>query len=131
MQELGGVVTITKKFDFCYGHRLPDYNGKCVNQHGHNSTLEVTIKDGHCLATYPGMVMDFSDLKKVVNDLIVEELDHKYLNDLPEFKDKAPTAENIVRWIVRRLSADDSPLKFCLMRVRVYETPDSYAEWNA
>lgn len=34
----GGIVTITKKFDFCYGHCLPGYNGKCVNQHGHNST---------------------------------------------------------------------------------------------
>lgn len=126
-----GKVTITKKFEFCYGHHLPAYSGKCQHVHGHNSTLEIEIDNHHNVTTYPGMVMDFGDLKLVVKDRIVEYLDHKDLNSLPEFKDKAPTAENIVGWIVKNLTSPDSPLQYCLVRVRVYETPDSYAEWNA
>jgi 6-pyruvoyltetrahydropterin/6-carboxytetrahydropterin synthase len=126
-----GKVTITKKFEFCYGHYLPEYNGKCANAHGHNSTLEIEVDGHNSVNTYQGMVMDFGDLKKIVKERIVDYLDHKNLNDLPEFFDVAPTAENIVSFIVENLSQEDSPLKFCLVRVRVYETPDSYAEWHA
>lgn len=126
-----GTITITKKFEFCYGHFLPSYDGKCANFHGHNSTLEVEVNDHNKVNTYNGMVMDFGDLKKIVKEKIIDVLDHKNLNDLPMFASAAPTAENIVTWIVRELTHEDSPLRFCLVRVRVYETPDSYAEWNA
>ena len=126
-----GKITITKKFDFCYGHHLPDYSGKCKNVHGHNSTLEIEIDNHHNVETYPGMVMDFGDLKKIVKEQIIDYLDHKNLNDLTEFQNQPPTAENIVAMIVAILTNDFSPLQYCLVRVRVYETPDSYAEWNA
>ena len=126
-----GKITITKKFEFCYGHFLPAYEGKCANFHGHNSTLEVEVDDHNKVNNYDGMVMDFGDLKKIVKEKIVDVLDHKNLNDLPMFASVAPTAENIVQWVVRELTHEDSPLRFCLVRVRVYETPDSYAEWNA
>jgi len=126
-----GKITITKKFDFCYGHRLPHYNGKCVNFHGHNSCLEIEIDNHHTVETYSGMVMDFNDIKKIVKERIIEELDHKNLNDLPQFEFITPTAENIVDWIVKNLLAINSPLQYCLVRVRLYETADSYAEWKA
>lgn len=126
-----GKTTITKKFEFCYGHCLPGHKGKCKNFHGHNSTLEVEIDQTHRVETYQGMVMDFGDLKNIVKERIVDVLDHKYLNELPQFAVVNPTAENIVDWIVKELLGIDSPLQYCLIRVRVYETPDSYAEWKA
>lgn len=126
-----GMVTITKKFDFCYGHFLPNYQGKCATQHGHNSTLEIEIDSHHNVNTYAGMVMDFGDLKSIVKDLVIDKLDHKNLNDFPEFALTAPTAENIVSWVVQTLTSPESPLKFCLVRVRVYETANSYSEWRA
>lgn len=126
-----GKITITKKFDFCYGHFLPGYEGKCKHQHGHNSCLEVEIDSHHNVETYDGMVMDFGDLKSIVKDIIVEKIDHQNLNDLEPFKDANPTAENIVAWIVSVLTSESSPLRYCLIRVRVYETPDSYSEWKA
>lgn len=126
-----GKITITKKFEFCYGHHLPEYSGKCVNAHGHNSTLEIEIDNHHKVETYPGMVMDFGDLKKIVKEQIIDYLDHRDLNTLTEFQNQPPTAENIVQMIVGILTNAFSPLQYCLVRVRVYETPDSYAEWNA
>ncbi|MDY0215093.1 MAG: 6-carboxytetrahydropterin synthase [Bacilli bacterium] len=126
-----GKITITKRFEFCYGHHLPGYSGKCVNAHGHNSTLEIEIDNHHNVTTYPGMVMDFGDLKKIVKEQIIDYLDHKDLNTLTEFQNQPPTAENIVEMIVGILTNAFSPLQYCLVRVRVYETPDSYAEWNA
>lgn len=126
-----GKVTITKRFEFCYGHFLPDYKGKCATQHGHNSTLEIEIDSHHNVCTYPGMIMDFGDLKSIVKDLVIDKLDHKNLNEFPEFALTAPTAENIVNWVVHTLTSPESPLQFCLTRVRVYETADSYAEWRA
>ena len=127
-----GKTTITKKFEFCYGHCLPGHKGKCKFQHGHNSCLEIEIDNHHGVDTYKSMIMDFADLKAIVKDRIIDYLDHKNLNDLPEFQDKAPTAENIVDWIVFNLAQSvGSPLEFCLVRVRLYETPDSYAEWKA
>ena len=118
------MLTVTKKFDFCYGHSLPDYNGKCRNQHGHNSTLEIEIGSKHPLPVdYDGMIIDFGNIKTIVNREIIDALDHRYLNDII----RVPTAENIVRWIVEILSGI---FKDGLIRVRLYETNDSYAEWK-
>ena len=71
------MLTVTKQFDFCYGHHLPDYAGLCCEQHGHNSILEVEVgnssKSGY---TAPdGMIADFSYVKAVVTMLIVKKLD--------------------------------------------------------
>lgn len=125
-KEFDGI-TVTKCFDFCYGHHLPDYKGKCSEHHGHNSRMEVEVGPLDGGDHYPGMIMDFTQIKAIVNGLI-DVVDHKNLNDLPQFADRPPTAENIVAWFVRRLKA--TPLSTGLVRVRISETPDSWAEWR-
>jgi len=117
------MLSVTKRFEFCYGHRLPYHDGKCSNQHGHNAVLEIEV-EGKVIeeGSKRGMIVDFGDLKKIVQDKVVERLDHQSLND--SFVN--PTAESIVAWIHDRLK-DILP---GLVRIRFYETPDSYCEWK-
>lgn len=117
-------ISVTKKFQFCYGHFLKNYEGLCRNYHGHNSNLEVEIS-GIKNADYPNMIIDFSNLKKIVKREVVDVLDHQFLNVVLDTD--YPTIEYITEWIVRRLK-----LIFGnnLIRVRVTETDDSRAEWK-
>lgn len=126
------MLSVTKKFSFCYGHRLPGYSGKCRNYHGHNSNVEVEIVRTGPMTNiilkddYPGMVMDFSELKQLVEP-VIEQLDHKDLNEVLDERFLPPTAEHIAlymwRQIVLRL-----PVTYRLVRLRVSETDDSFAE---
>lgn len=131
--------TITKRFNFCYGHYLPNHPGKCKNQHGHNAELEVTvtrIRGGVHVKT--GMVMDFGDLKQVVSP-ILEILDHQYLNVLDRQKITSdnvisatrlvelPTAEHIARYIFEEIG-DRLPDNVVVEKIRLSETPDSWVE---
>jgi 6-pyruvoyltetrahydropterin/6-carboxytetrahydropterin synthase len=121
------MLSVTKKFDFCYGHCLPGHKGKCKNTHGHNSTLEVELVSTETtdkMNIYDGMIIDFGDLKNLVKETIIDRLDHQYLNEILEVN---PTAENLVKWTVRELQ---NVFGKSLVRVRIYETPDSYAEWR-
>lgn len=116
-------VFVTKHFDFCYGHFLPKYDGKCAQHHGHNAALKVTVSnDGHH-PDYPGMVLDFSKLKKIVQPL-VNQLDHHFLNEILM---ETPTAENIAVWFFDNISKE-LPFGVVLEKVAVSETPDSWAE---
>ena len=129
MKIHSGELSITKTFSFCYAHKLPKYKGKCANIHGHSGILEVAVKAApKDTIVYNGMIMDFGDLKTIIQEQIVDVLDHKYLNeDIAHFKDINPTAENIVEWIVCQLG----PIfEEGLARIRFYETPTSYAEWK-
>lgn len=117
------MLTVTKKFSFCYGHYLPDYDGKCKHYHGHNSEVEVEVGEVESLE-YPGMIMDFSKIKKIVSP-IIEMLDHRFLNDLIF---GPPTAENIVLFFVQELK--ETEIGPGLVRVRITETPTSWAEWR-
>lgn len=122
------MLTVTKKFSFCYGHRLPAYQGKCVNYHGHNSEVEVEFTNHlEMPKEYPGMIADFSKIKKIVGD-ILEQLDHKDLNAIKDFVAPPPTAENITVWLVDKIK--QTPLGPGLVRVRMTETPTSWAEWR-
>jgi 6-pyruvoyl-tetrahydropterin synthase len=77
---------------------------------------------------YEGMVIDFGLLKKVVEDTFLSEADHKYLNDVYGFDaDTPPTAENTVGVVVAIL---EPIFGAGLVRVRMYETPNSFAEWK-
>ncbi|MFA6423569.1 MAG: 6-carboxytetrahydropterin synthase QueD [Patescibacteria group bacterium] len=109
---------VTKSFYFESAHKLEDYDGKCKNLHGHSYRLEVTIEGK---VNENGMVMDFSKLKKIVNEQIIDKLDHSYSNDII----KIPTAENTLIYIWSKLKT-----KLPLYELKLWETRDSYATYR-
>ena len=111
-------LTVSKTFRFEAAHSLPNYKGDCVNLHGHSYVLEVCVKGE---VDENGFVMDFKDLKDVVQTKVLDLLDHTFLNNIF----KVPTAENMVVWIVRKLQQD-----LVVHRVKLWETVDSYCEWG-
>jgi len=121
--------TVTKRFEFCYGHFLPGYNGKCKNVHGHNAVLEVTVSREEELrdGDYDGMVMDFSQLKRIMEP-IIEQFDHQMLNG-EEWESRIgnPTCENIAFYLFQRIN-DRLPDYYFVEKIRLTETPDSWAE---
>ncbi len=110
--------------EFSGAHNLREYKGKCESLHGHNWKVEVSLADQK-LDT-KGMLMDFSDLKKLLKK-ILEEMDHKYLNDLPFFKKENPTSENIAFFIHEKLSGEIQGRK---IKVSVWETANSRASFS-
>ena len=126
------MTSITKIFEFAAAHRLPNHKGRCKNLHGHQYTLEVTIKGDIKLNT--GMILDFGDLKEILRPSI-ELFDHSYLNDITELP-QPPTAENVVQYFKNYLiqtleirKADGFP-DLEVIGIKVWETPRSYAEWR-
>jgi 6-pyruvoyltetrahydropterin/6-carboxytetrahydropterin synthase len=114
---------VSRKFHFDAAHWLPDYIGKCQHLHGHRWTVEVGIYGEVGQAS--GMVIDFSVLKEIVQNTIIDKLDHSCLNDiLPN-----PTAENLAIYISNKLrpSIDSLSANFRLTYIKVGETEDSYA----
>lgn len=109
---------VAKTFYFDAAHRLPDYDGKCANLHGHRWRLDVVLEG--MVNPRTGMVIDFSYIKEVVTQRIISLFDHNDLNTIIE----NPTAENILFWIRDDLKV----LLPYLKRLRLYETPNSYAE---
>uniref|UniRef100_A0A7C4XT94 6-carboxy-5,6,7,8-tetrahydropterin synthase n=1 Tax=Caldisericum exile TaxID=693075 RepID=A0A7C4XT94_9BACT len=110
---------VGKCFEFDAAHRLPDYKGKCANLHGHRWKFQVVIEGEVDKKT--GMVKDFNELKRVVEVLVLDELDHTYLNK----KIKNPTAENIATWIFNTLKKQGG---LDIVKVRLWETPTSFVE---
>ena len=103
---------------FDASHHLENYEGKCANSHGHTFFTEIWIKGSSTQLNKSGILWDFGNLKK-----LLEEVDHKDLNDFmkssdDEFRDVNPTAENLCLIFYNILSNSDSHLKF---KVRIYE----------
>lgn len=126
------MISITKIFRFEAAHRLVGHDGKCQNMHGHSYKLEVTVQGCEReLIEEEGsskdMVMDFSDLKEIVNELVDEKFDHKFLNDTLDFR---TTAENMVEYIGVEINSR-LPLSVEVSKIRLWETENSYAEWRA
>ncbi|MGZ4134006.1 MAG: 6-carboxytetrahydropterin synthase QueD [Tumebacillaceae bacterium] len=119
-------VTVTKIFTFDSAHRLDDYVGKCANLHGHTYKLEVSIKGR---TDHRGIVVDFGDIKNIVNEQIIAKYDHRFLNDLMEFN---TTAENMVVHFFEIIDTylkelpNETPVR--LARTRLWETPSCFAE---
>ena len=90
-------VELTVEYKFAAAHRLPRYQGKCFNLHGHNYKLAVALRG----EPHPdsGLLIDFGDVDKVVQEHVLARCDHANLNDFIE----NPTAENIAVWIWARL----------------------------
>ena len=122
------MITVTKVFMLEASHRLPYYEGACHNLHGHSYKLEVTI--GGNVNSDPsnpkcGMIMDFKDLKKIVDEVAVDRYDHSYLNDF--FPN--PTAEIMVNKIASDIQ-EKLPQGISLVSCKLWETSSSYAEYR-
>ena len=109
---------VTKVLTFDAAHHLVDYEGPCANLHGHTYKLEVTI--GGTPDPQTGMIVDFNDLKSIVQDTVLDRFDHKNINDQVDYN---PTAENMALDILNSLV--DAGMD--CVRVRWWETPTSYA----
>jgi 6-pyruvoyltetrahydropterin/6-carboxytetrahydropterin synthase len=105
-------VKVRRRFRFEAAHELPLHPGKCRDLHGHSYELFVVVEGP--LDSRTGMVMDFSDLKRLVKERIIGPLDHKYLNKLVD----NPTAERLAVWIWDRL-VQVLPL---LVEIELHET---------
>ncbi|HSE48064.1 MAG TPA: 6-carboxytetrahydropterin synthase [Terriglobales bacterium] len=132
------MVYLTRKAEFSASHFYhsdklsPEENrrlfGKCNNPngHGHNYTLEVTVKGD--VDPRSGFVVDLKDLKETMNREVIDALDHRHLNkEVPEFKNAIPTTENLAIAIWQRLEGKLRVAR--LHRVRVYETPDLFVDF--
>lgn len=109
---------------FSAAHRLRDYNGKCEHLHGHNYRVHVmararTLGKG-------GMVIDFARLKAVLS-LVLNKLDHSYINDVPPFDEVEPSAENIAAYLFAELHRELAELGPILHSVSVWESDKSRA----
>lgn len=113
-------VAITKVFTFDSAHHLVDYNGKCRNIHGHTYKLEVTVKG---VPDQNGLVMDFHDLKDIIEAEVLEKIDHKYLNDVFDFN---PTCEMTGLWIWAEIAKRLKDTQCGLEKLVLWETPTSY-----
>lgn len=121
--------TITKIFTFDSAHSLPGHKGKCAQIHGHTYRLEVTVsrkKSNLDLnGSSDGMVMDFGDLKEIVNTQIINKVDHKMLNDVYDFR---TTSENLAGHFYKTLAAHLIPLGVAVEKIRLWESASSYVE---
>ncbi len=114
---------------FSAAHALRGYKGPCERFHGHNYEVEVAVEaDGLDEA---GLVIDFQELKKAVREAVLGALDHAFLNEVPPFDELNPTSENIARHIYERVAERLDGGRARVAWVRVWETPDAWAEYHA
>lgn len=107
-----------KEFEFDAAHYLPNYHGKCEHLHGHTYKLVVKVEG---TPDQEGMVLDFVQFKRTVKELVVDKLDHTYLNDLlPQ-----PSAEHISVWVWQQLEKPLTGPNYHLAEVEVWETKTS------
>lgn len=144
------MLTITRKLEFDAGHRIPDHNSQCRNLHGHRYVLEITLtggvieQDGQ---SDNGMIMDFSDVKKLANSALVDVWDHAFLvyekdhavrtflDSLPNHKTVVlplvPTIENLAKIafaLLKDTYTDNFGTGLTLHKIKLFETPNCWAE---
>jgi 6-pyruvoyltetrahydropterin/6-carboxytetrahydropterin synthase len=144
------MLTITRKLEFDAGHRIPDHKSQCRNLHGHRYTLEITLigavieQEG---SSDNGMIMDFSDVKALAKQHLVDVWDHAFiaykkdtavlafLESLPGHKtvviDRIPTVENLARTafdILKAVYRDRYGTGLHLHKLVLHETPNCWAE---
>jgi 6-pyruvoyltetrahydropterin/6-carboxytetrahydropterin synthase len=147
------MITITRKLEFDAGHRIPDHKSQCRNLHGHRYTLEITLvgevieEEG---SSDNGMIMDFSDVKALAKEHLVDVWDHAFLvyakdsavrtflATIPDHKtvviDKIPTVENLASTAfdtLRMVYQDRYGTGLRLQKLVLHETPNCWAEITA
>lgn len=110
------------KTHFSAGHHLRDYPGNCEKPHGHNWKVEVKVEADSLDEL--GMGIDFRQVKKTVA-AVIDELDHRDLNEHPEFLKKNPSSENIAVYILESLKKELTTDRYRPHSVTVYETDSS------
>ncbi|MDZ4202611.1 MAG: 6-carboxytetrahydropterin synthase QueD [Gallionella sp.] len=141
---------ITRRLEFDAGHRIPNHNSQCKHLHGHRYAIEITLS-GDLITTEgqseQGMVMDFSDVKRIAKEKLVDAWDHAFLvyrgdravcdflATLPQHKtvilDVVPTAEHLAQTafdILNSAYRDMYGNNLRLESVRLYETPNNWAD---
>ncbi len=132
------VFKVCREIDFCYGHRLLHYDGKCKYPHGHNGRVEIEISSERL--DQRGMVVDFNDIKRVIQKWIDQKLDHrmllhhedplvqplKKLGEPVFLMKENPTAENIAKLIFDYASSQG----FFVTQVKLWETFHSFAVYE-
>jgi 6-pyruvoyltetrahydropterin/6-carboxytetrahydropterin synthase len=141
-------IRITKRFSFEAGHALYGYDGKCKNLHGHSYKLSVTVIGAPITdKTNPkfGMVLDFTDLKRIVIEEIIDKFDHSTIfnKNTPHIKlaktlrdeghnvllvDYQPTTECMITDFAKKIT-ERLPNNIKLSSLKLQETESSYAEW--
>lgn len=138
VEEGDRMIYVTRRVEFSAAHYYhnpdlsPEENrrifGRCSNPHGHghNYTLEVTVAGEVDPTT--GMVVDLTDLKQLLEQEVLQLMDHRFLNkEVPVFADTIPTTENIAVEIWKLLAPKLTLGK--LHRIRLYETPDLFVDY--
>lgn len=131
-------ILLSASYDICAAHRLHRQNwsekknraiyGHCADLHGHQYKVEIVLQGEINIDT--GMLINGHDIDKIFKKKIMSQIDHKYLNkDIPFFKKHLPTAEWIAYWVFEELKRA-CPAGCQLKKVRVYETPNLYAEYS-
>lgn len=113
--------------EFAAAHAICGYNGPCERLHGHNYRVEVALR-GRDLDDR-GLLFDFREVKRLLG-AILDDLDHRLLNDLDAFAEISPTSEGLARYIHGRLKPDLIAAGFTLTRVTVWETDRAWASYS-
>jgi 6-pyruvoyltetrahydropterin/6-carboxytetrahydropterin synthase len=108
-------------------HFLRSYHGKCEKLHGHRYEVEAGLAFEEL--GEGGMAYDFTDAKRHLR-AVADSLDHENLNDLPQFHEVETSAENQARWIFEELRARLGGVGEHLLYVRVWETPNQWAQYS-
>ena len=130
--------SVTKTIDFCYGHRLLNYEGQCKYLHGHNGKLEIDVESK--ILDDKGMVIDFTVIKETVKTWIDSKMDHRMIlsredplipvleeaGQLIYVMEENPTAENIAKLVFNHVKSKGIDVK----EIRLWETPTSYASYS-
>jgi 6-pyruvoyltetrahydropterin/6-carboxytetrahydropterin synthase len=143
------ILRLSRVFSFDMAHVLLNYHGKCKNIHGHTYKLEVTVKGVPCndeTSPQKGMLIDFSDFKKLIENEIISVWDHALMihqdsdpillaalkNNYEKiiFTPFQPTTENMICELATTIKKI-LPADLQLFSLRLYETEKSYAEWYA
>ena len=111
---------------FAAAHRLENFNGKCESLHGHNWKVEVFLAGKDLNGT--GLLMDFGVVKARTKE-VLEEIDHKYLNELAACQDRNPSSENLACYLFERLGAIFNRDGVKVSRVNVWESDTSCASY--
>ena len=114
--------------NFSSAHQLRGYRGKCENLHGHNYRIEIYARGRELDNT--GLLVDFVELKAAADE-VVNYLDHRNINELPPFDEELnPSAENLARYILERVSSRVGDERVQVFKVRCFETPTSVATYQ-